>query len=238
MEKAKTTDDVGTYVAFRYDFSETEQDRHYLSVIGATVGHHTGIAGVENHNKYGEEIKKHLHYHFIYPANKKDTETFVGRIRKQIQRDNSAQDNPRGKGYYSLTMPSVEDPERWFRYPMKQCETFDEVLTNSRTPVPQGFDLRVQWKMAQEEYVRDKEYLSRRREVADKRQTTYQKILASIEESKVVFTDLRSVYNYVIQYYRDEVLPLERHKIRSFVDSIGMKYRLISEEEYYRQVMA
>jgi len=227
-----------TYVAFRYDFSETEQDRHFCSVIAATVGYHPGIVGVENHNKYGEEIKKHLHYHFVYPADEKETKKFVERIRKQIQRANSDSDNPRGKGYYSLTTPSVEDPERWFRYPMKQCETFADVLQNPRILNPPEFDVMVQWKLANEEYARDKEFLSRRREVADKRQTTYQKILDAIKESKIVFSDIRSIFNYILKYYRDEQLPLERHKIRSFVDSIAVQYNLISEEEYYRQVMS
>ena len=121
---------------------------------------------------------------------------------------------------------------------MKQCETFDSVLQNNRISIPSDFDLKVQWKLANEEYARDKEFLSRRREVADKRQTTYQKILDAIKESNVVFTEIRSIFNFVLKYYRDEQLPLERHKIRSFVDSIAVQHSLISEDEYYRQVMA
>lgn len=228
-----------TYVAFRYDFSETEQDRHFCSVIsGILGGYYPGTVGVETHNKYGEVIKKHLHYHFEYPGDEKDTKKFVERVRKQIQRANAELDNPRGKGYYSLTMPSVEDFDRWFRYPLKQCESLDDVLRTERIPFPAGFHVAMQWKLANEEYVRDKEFLSSRREVADKRQTTFQKILASIQESKIQFKDVRSIFNYVLKYYREEQLPVERHKIRSFVDSIALGHGLLSEEEYYRQVMA
>lgn len=226
-----------TYVSFRYDFAEHEMDRHYCSVISSTVGYYPGIVGVENHNKYGEEIKKHLHYHFVYPADERETKKFVERIRKQIQRENASSDNPRSKGYYSLTMPAVEDSERWFRYPLKQCETFQQVLTNSRIPLPPDFDLSIQWKLASEEYARDKLFLSSRRETADRRQTTYQKILASLEETKIIFSNIRDIFKYVLKYYRDEELPVERYKVQSIVDSIALKQGVMSEDEYYEIVM-
>lgn len=226
-----------TYVSFRYDFADHEMDRHFCSVIASTVGYYPGIVGVENHNKYGEEIKKHLHYHFLYPADEKDTRKFVERIRKQIQRENNSSDNPRAKGYYSLTMPAVEDVERWFRYPLKQCETFSQVLTNSRIPLPPDFNLEIQWKLASEEYARDKLFLSSRREKEDRRQTTYQKILAAIQETKTIFSTTRDIFKYVLKYYTEEELPVERHKVQSIVDSIALKQGLMTEDQYYDIVM-
>lgn len=35
-----------------------------------------------------------------------------------------------------------------------------------------------------------------------------------------------------MKYYKDEVIPLERHKIRSIVDTLSVMYNLLSEEEY------
>lgn len=231
------TESVFTNVAFRYDFGEHEMDRHFCSVISSTVGYHPGIVGVENHNKYGEEIKKHIHYHFMYPADERDTKKFIEKIRKQIQRENASMDSPRSKGYYSLTMPDVEDLERWLRYPLKQCETFKNVLRNDRIPLPPDFDLELQWKLSSEEYQRSKMFLSSRRESADRRQTTYQKILASIEEAKLIFSNSKEIFKYILQYYRDEELPVERYKVQSIVDSISLKQGIMTEDEYYEIVM-
>lgn len=225
-----------TAVSFRYDFGENEQDKHFCSVISQTLdGYYAGIVGVETMNKYGETIKKHLHYNFLYPADGKETEKFIARIRKRIQRLNAESEFPRQKGYYSLTMPEVKDFDRWFRYCLKQVETFDKVLRNDRIPIPADFDLELQWKMANEEYLRDVEHLSSRRDSADKRQTTLQKLIDL--SSDRVFPSVRSVFDFVLQYYKDEVIPMERLKMRSNIDTLCILRGLITEEEWFRQVM-
>lgn len=225
-----------TAVAFRYDFSEFEQDRHFCSVICSILdGYFTGIVGVETRNKYGETIKKHIHYNFLYPADEGTTKKYIEKVRKRIQRQNAELENPRAKGYYSLTIQSVEDYDRWFRYPLKQVESFDQILRNERIPLPSDFDLELQWKLASEEYLRDVQFLSSRRETADKRQTTLQKIIDLASEK--VFPSVRSVFDFVMQYYKDEVLPMERNKMRGIIDTLCIRYHLITEDEWYRQVM-
>lgn len=228
-----------TPIAFRYDFAENELNNNPCSIISTYLEYFPGILGVENHNKYGEEIKKHFHYHFLYPGDSAAAKKFVEKVRKRIQRANVESElGERAKGFYSLTAPDVKDLERWLRYPLKQVESFDKIFVNPRIPVPDGFDIKTQWVCATEEYIRDKEFLSCRREAADKRQTTYQKILGAIDEEKIRFKDERSVFDFVLSYYNREEIPLERPKIRSIVDSISMKHGILSPDEYYRLVMS
>jgi len=226
-----------TPIAFRYDFGESEQDQHFCSVISQTLdGYFPGVVGVETMNKYGETIKKHLHYHFLYPGDKTETEKYVAKIRKRIQRQNADSGAPRQRGYYSLTVPEVEDSDRWFRYCIKQVESFDKILRNERIPLPADFDLELQWKLGNEEYIRDREHLSSRRESADKRQTTLQKITQSYTEKKVTFTSIRQVFDFVLQFYDDEGLIMERMKIRGVCDTVARKVGLIPNDEFFRMV--
>jgi len=227
-----------TAVSFRYDFAEDEQGMNPCAVISRFLReYYPGIVGIESHNKYGEVIKRHMHYHFYFQGDEKETKKFIERTRKHIQR-HYQEIGERGKGFYSLTAPDVQDTDRWLRYCLKQVPTVSETFSNPRIKVPDGFDLEFQWMLATEEYQRDREFLSSRRETADKRQTTYQKILASIQDSATKFRDVRHIFDYIIDYYKQEELPVERHKIRSMIDTIALSVGLLSYDEYYRQVMA
>lgn len=226
-----------TPIQFRYDFADDEQTKQPMSVIGEFIQErYPGIFGVESHNKYGEVIKRHMHYNFLHPSDDSvEIKKFLETVRKRFQRAYPG----RTKGYYSITsVPDVKDMDRWFRYCLKQYENFNEVPCIKGFPRPEGFDLETQWKLATEEYIRDREFLSSRREAKDRRQTTYEKIRALIEEEQVQFKSIRDIFNYILKYYKQEMLPVERHKIRSMVDSIALHTGLMTEDEYYRQVMS
>jgi len=195
-----------------------------------------GVLGVETMNKYGEVCKMHMHYDFMYPADAKETKTWVEKMKKRIQRANKESEKPRNTGYYSLTVQVVEDYDRWYRYCIKQVETFDQIIRHPRIPPPSDFDMAVQWKLANEEWKRDVEFLSRRRETADKRQTTLQKIIDSYSEKKVTFSSIRQVFDFVLQFYDDEGLIMERAKIRGVCDTIARKVGLIPNDEFFRMV--
>lgn len=227
-----------TAVQFRYDLGEWEQDKHYCGIILSYIGaYYPGIAGVETMNKYGETIKKHLHYNFIFPGDTKTAETFCAKIRKTMQRfNNELAERKRQRGYYSIVPVDVQDWDRFLRYPLKQVETVDKILQNDRIPNPPDFDVELQWKLANEEYLRDLEHLSRRREVEDKRQTTLQKIILSYTDKKLRFATIREVFDFVLQFYDDEGLIMERAKIRGVCDTIARKVGLIPNDEFFRMV--
>lgn len=121
---------------------------------------------------------------------------------------------------------------------MKQYEKFSDIPNIINWKYPEDFEVELQWKLASEEYVRDREFLSCRREAKDKRQTTYEKIRHRIEEEKIQFKSIREIFNYILKYYREESIPVERHKIRSMVDTVALTAGLLTEDEYYRQVMS
>jgi len=211
-------------------------DGFFANVIMQKLGEFfPGVVGVETMNKYGEVTKKHMHYDFMYPADGKATKTWIEKLKKRIQRANKESEKPRNTGYYSLTVQDVQDYDRWYRYCIKQVETFDQIIRHPRIPPPSDFDMAVQWKLANEEWKRDVEFLSKRRETADKRQTTLQKIIDLASEK--VFPTVRSVFDFVLQYYKDEVIPMERLKMRAIIDTLCVRYNLITEDEWFRQVM-
>lgn len=227
-------------IAFRYDFAQHELNNDPCSIIANYIGeYHPGIVGVEEHNKYGEQVKKHFHYHFLYNGGEANAKLLLGRVRRKMQRTNEeSPSGKRSKGYYSITAPDVEDLARWLRYPLKQVPTFDQIYKNVRIPVPPDFDLHTQWVCATEEYIRDQQFLSSRRERADRRQTTFQKILESIQETDIRFSDIRSICRYIISYYMREELPVERHKIRGMADSIAIMQGILSEDAYIDMILA
>lgn len=233
------TDQV-TPIAFRYDYAKHEMNNDPCSIVATYLGeYHAGILGVEEHNEYGEQIKKHLHYHFLYSGDKASAKKFLAAVRKRVQRAND--ESPSGKrikGFYSITMPDVEELDRWLRYPIKQVPTFDEIYKNSRIPVPDGFDLHTQWVCASEEYNRDKEFLSSRREKKDNGQSTFKKIILSIQETNTRFSDMRSICRFIISYYMQHELPVERYKIRAMADSIAIMHGILSEDAYIDMIYA
>lgn len=237
-----------TCIALRYDFDESVERQPVPKVL-AVVGVDNSwpcVMGIEEHNKYGEKIKRHLHFHFLYPSeDEKVVKKFVEASRKRLQRSELC--NKRTRGWYSLTAPDVEDVERWFRYCLKQYDTLEQHEEHMRTegmrrykdihPLPEGFDVSMQWRMANEEYKRDKEFLSSRRERQDKRQTTFEKIIGLIGDNKVVFQNEYEVFTYILDYYKSECLPVDRTRVRGMVDSVMLMFGLMTYQDYYRKVM-
>lgn len=226
-----------TAVKFRYDFTDEEQTMHPMSVVSTYIrDRYPGAIGVETHNKYGEVIKRHMHYHFIHPSeDDKELDRFLGCIRRRFQRAFPG----RSKGYYSITYEAdVKDMDRIIRYPLKQYEKVSDIPNIVGWKYPDDFDVAVQWQLASEEYVRTREFMSSRREAKDRRQTTYEKIRQLIQDEDIKFATLREIFNFLLKYYDKEGIPVERSKIRSMMDSIALTVGLMSEDDYYRQVMA
>lgn len=75
-----------TAIQFRYDFTDDEQTMHPMSLISNYLhDRFPGVVGVESHNKYGEVIKRHMHYNFLHPTTDESVATkFVEAIRKRF----------------------------------------------------------------------------------------------------------------------------------------------------------
>lgn len=229
---------MSTAVSFRYDFLENEPDEMVPEIIRRHLREfYPGTLGIESRNKYGEQIKRHFHYNFYYPANDSETKKWVERIRKAIQRENNAkEENKRGKGYYSLTVQDVRDRDRWLRYPYKQYEHWSDIplIPEIGPPGEPGeFDIFMQWQLANEEYKRDLDFLTAKRERADRRETVYERILAEIEAEKLKFTSEKGIYQFLIEFHRRERLPVNRGKLNDLIDSIALEQGILSLDDYY-----
>lgn len=235
-----------TYISFRYDYNDQDDNRPFVITYGYFDEHYKGIYGVENHNKYGEEIKKHFHFNFEYVGDEKQARKFIEKTRKRIQRNNPE----RGRGYYSLVIIKPDCIDRFFRYPLKQYTTLAAAKKDQHT-MPDGYDLNMQWTLSNEEYERDKIFLSSRREKADRRQTTYELIILTCIEklghpndnkknandNKKNAVSKEQIFDVILDYYEEQGLPVERLKIRSMIDSLSIKYGLMTKAQYFDIVM-
>jgi hypothetical protein len=209
------------YIKFRYDLKESE---HPISILYRIWKQDfpVGILGIETKNKYGEEIKRHFHYHFM-------TDEKIETIRRRFTRS-SVKDE---KDNYSMALEKdVIDENKFFRYPMKQYELEYKPLANIK--VPENFDLNMQRILANEEWEKGKQILSRQRVKHDSRQTTYEKILSIIEENCVRFSNLKEIRIYILDYYLENDIPPNRMKIIDMSDGIAIKQGIIGKEEYFR----
>lgn len=227
-----------TAIAFRYDINPDDDQRPYVITYALFGENYRGVWGMEHRNKYGEEIKLHLHYHFYYPAEEKDAKKFIERIRKRIQRANPEKE----RGYYSIKVIDVNEKNDWLRYPLKQYETLEAAKKHQdpNTFSPDDFDIKTQWLLAHEEYERDKAFLSKSREKKDRRQTTYELIIAYIENKNWTYDNTlppknakMELFNMLLDYHTEEGMPVERNKMKSYMDSLQLKYGLITRTQYY-----
>lgn len=208
------------YIKFRYDLKENENPNTVLYRIWDHFP--VGILGVETKNKYGEEIKRHFHFHFV-------TNEKIETIRRRFTR--SANKNE--KDSYSMALEKdVKDENKFFRYPLKQYES--KYNPDIRIKVPDNFDIDMQRLLAHEEWKKGTEILSRQRVKHDSRQTTYEKIISIIEENCVKFSNLKEIRMYILDYYLDNDLPPNRMKIVDMADGIAIKQGVIGKEEYFR----
>lgn len=213
------------FLKFRYDLAENET---VLPVIYRLVkdGNKipSGILGIEDKNKYGELIKKHLHFHFM-------SEEKIETIRKRFNRSS----DPEKKDSYSLCLEKdVKDQNKFFRYPLKQYENIDN-FNNNNILIPNGFDIKIQHLLANEEWNKGKEILSRQRVKSDSRQTTYEKLIELIDNENIKFSSIKEIEIYILEYYLKNNIPPKKAMIFDMSDGIAIKQNIISVYDYLRR---
>lgn len=213
------------FLKFRYDLAENET---VLPVIYRLVkdGNKipSGILGIEDKNKYGEVIKKHLHFHFM-------SEEKIETIRKRFNRSS----DPEKKDSYSLCLEKdVKDQNKFFRYPLKQYENIDN-FNNNNILIPSGFDIKIQHLLANEEWNKGKEILSRQRVKSDSRQTTYEKLIELIDNENIKFSSVKEIELYILDYYLKNNIPPKKAMIFDMSDGIAIKQEIISKNDYLRR---
>ena len=84
--------------------------------------------GIENHNKFGEETKEHLHFH-AYIGNGDIAEISLGAHQKWFRENLHAKGN---KSYYVKLLGDCKDHKKFFQYPFKQHTKFNTKIGFSK----------------------------------------------------------------------------------------------------------
>lgn len=228
------------YFKFRYDFVEDETDEDVIrTVCGVPLGTPTymamypGTVGVENHNAYGDEIKRHMHYHFVLSIrpsgfNKKKRE-IVNRVVHKLKAGRTA-------GWYSLKEElKIRDFERFHSYTFKQYSGVYE--KPDWCHLPEGLDLAKAVVSSSEEYERNKEFLLAKRAKNDRKQTTYERLLVSYHEKNPTLRTRREAFYFVDDFFDNEGFPPERSKMLSCLDGLCRKAGLMTADEFFDAYM-
>jgi len=215
------------WIKFRFDLQENEHPYQLLNMLCGTAQYYPGVLGVENYNKYGEQIKKHLHYHFMSPVES-------GTLRRRLERT-YPEFKTRGKGWYSLKQEKeIKDTDDFFRYCIKQYETNNFVYEFSRVPIPENFNLSVQQLMAHEQYQKGKEILGKKKDKDNTRLSVYERISDKVTTDSPNLKTLYEVKMYILDYFMAEELPPNKQKICDMAMGISLKLKIISKEEFFR----
>jgi len=232
MPRIKKLHDEPQFYTFRYFFTEGENDP--INVLYRMFGADenpmpAGILGIETMNKYGEIIRRHMHFHFSSREMLDSIRKRFLRTRRKTDDDKFIQDD------YMLAMNAdTYNPDRCYRYPLKQYSPADfEYKWASRIPVPDNFDIKEQQLCAFEEWDRNKDHHTKKRDKANSRDTIYEKIIKQISEQSVLFTELVQVEYYVLDYFLENGIPPDRSKCRNMADGIGLRAGLLTYDEFY-----
>lgn len=220
----RTADKKLHYVKFRFDLLEGDIP---LQIICQCIGqYYPGVLGVEEHNKYGEIIKKHLHYHFV-------SDICAGSLRRRMERNYPKWEERKGSKYYSLVdEKDVKDKDHFFRYCVKQCELINFKYEFDRIPLPENFDLKTQQLIAHEQYNIGKEIMNKKREKRDGNLSVYERIMDKMTKDKPELFLLQDVKVYVLDYFLENDIPPNRMKICDIANGLAIKLGLITRAEF------
>lgn len=212
------------YIKFRCDL---EEDEPVYPVIYRLFKDKlpTGVLGVETKNAYGETIKRHLHFHF-------STEEKPETIRKRFIRTYGGEDK---KPNYSLKNENdVKDTHRFHRYVLKQYEPDKfRYQYGDKIPVPTGFDLVMENRLAYEEWLKGTQILTKNAVKRDSRLTTYEKIIEELETNDVQFQSVREIQYYILDYYMTHKIPPQKSKILDMANGIAIMKHIISYDDFF-----
>lgn len=213
------------YVKFRFDLLE---DEHPYQIISQIIDgkYYAGILGVENHNKRGEVIKKHLHYHFI-------SDVCAGTLRKRLERNYPKFQDRKGSSYYSLAdEKDVKDKDHFYRYCIKQCEPINFKYEFDRIPLPENFDLITQQKIGHEQYNIGKDIINKKRDKKDGNLSVYERIIDKVTKDEPKLFSLTDIKIYVLDYFIENELPPNKLKICDIASGIAIMLKVITKAEF------
>lgn len=238
-------EDNHIYVKFRYTFNEDEQHAEAaMPKISELLGiittdqrsYHSRVKyitiGVEQLDKCGENTKKHMHIHMLIDDK-------LASMRKRLQRYFISVDEKRkGNVLYSLTEEEdVKDPVRFFRYVFKQSGNTAYPLENrilcKHQIYPPDFDVRLQCTIAYEEWMRDCEFNTKKKNDALKPSTKDMlfEYLDKINDTVGKFKTKIEILTAILQYYMQEEKSANQATIMGYLNTALLRYGLMTPEQ-------
>lgn len=219
------------YYKFRYTIHPEQQEapdkqhialmKHLVEFLTQYMVVHKYTAGVEQLGKDGQPCLKHIHIHFQSHA-KRDT------IAKQLVRKFIDESDYRKKSQiYSLKAEPEVDPDKFYRYPLKEQPELNDKLMYS------GF--------TQEEIVKLHETAHSVRKISyevnqtkrDKKEdiTFVEKFCSYLDTTES--TDHKSTFLNLAQFYIDHDKPLNHKQIYDYSYLYLAKKKIITLEQFY-----
>lgn len=205
----------------------------YLKPIRAT-------SGLENHDKYGDLVKKHIHYRFQCDKNKNS-------IAKWLQNTTNKGLGIKGVGYQLVEYtndPSlcnhnkpksqprlINDIKRWFRYCLKE---FPHSRFNTGFSLP---ELEVMSLLANDERNTNIKYHRERREKMNKKLTLFDRVNAFL--NKNILPGKTPTYSWVyiniIDYFVKNNNGVNHNNIKSYTNLYLLKNKFITSQAFFHQ---
>lgn len=222
---------VPHYFKFRYDLRaiDPEDVREVIDTL-TEGGFFPGTVCVEHRNRYGDEIKPHIHYHFVMNIRPSSLNKTKDHMVYVLKKKYSWKKRP--QGWYGLKCEqNVDSTDRLFSYCMKQQEGLYQ--QPEWLPTPENLEIERLRLVSSEEYERNREFLILDREKKARKTTTYERMLEQYEKTKPQIVCKYDACEFVYQFFVDEGFPPNRTKIREMVDGLLLITGVMSRREFF-----
>lgn len=217
------------YVDLRYTFADEYQktDLQFLKYVQKVLDPYildkTYIGSIEHKNKLGEDTKYHIHFRF-------KSVTPIPTIRRQFVRKifQECNDNRKlGKNIYYMKAIVEIDDEKFWRYPLKQIKSENDLKTYSISNNLDAEKLRsiayASWLTAQQ---------VQHSKVANKEPTTFiERAYHYVDQSGE--SEYEEVFCKLVEFYVLQDKPLESNRVKGYTYNYMIKKNYISVKEYY-----
>lgn len=194
-----------------------------------------GTWNIETTTKAGIECKPHLHFHFAVES-RKPYKMVKKMLRNHVDKHGKAAGWHHRPLCYSLgNTDVVEDTNAFFRYPLKMVtENPDTHIWNTDMfcKLFPGFNVQVQHELAREQ-CEEAGQRSKAAQEKRERKTVLQVLLEQCTDT--TFTDVREVFDFVLNYHHENKLNIDGNKMRMYTDSIAYHKKLLTASNLFEK---
>ena len=204
--------------------------KEFVEIILPYVTGHL-VGGVEFHDDCGEYTKPHVHIHFKSYA-KKDTMLKQLKRRYEVLYDEVL----KGNAMYSFVMETDVDEFRFFRYPLKQYASLQDVKDDDLCYRYSDEELEELRKTAHEQFKIAREINDNKKTKKDEASSIYQRIQNSLD--KLENPNPLQVILGIQEIYLKEDRPINNVTIQGYSLTYMLKKGIISKEKNAKNILS